>query len=156
VDEAIANLKTEQANLKAAKAEFDAYVANQNAGMVDKAANITVQEANANAKVAEFKRLVDEVGAEAAVQEIANFDAIQSVDSSVATFMQAADATIGMLGSYIEELKNRKPVGGDVKRVNGKLTANVQYSDGTEKEIAAVREGGNLKIVANSEPGSEA
>jgi len=47
----------------------------------------------------------------------------------------------------------RKPTGGTVRREGGRLTADVEFDDGSMKSVAAVREQGGLRIVP-AEPDS--
>ena len=68
---------------------------------------------------------------------------IEIIDDLLAKFMQVADQAV----SNLETKADRVPVDGVVTREGGRLTANVQYDDGSEKNIAAVREGGGLRIV---------
>jgi hypothetical protein len=75
------------------------------------------------------------------------FQIASSVDDILANFMKQADAALGTIRSRT----NRKPIGGITKREGGRLTANVQYDDGSEENLSAVRDSGGLRIVPNTE-----
>jgi hypothetical protein len=74
----------------------------------------------------------------------------KSLDEVLANFMQAADDAIGNLNEKsvaLERNATKKVVGGVTRREGGKLTAEVQYSDGSMESMSAVRDKGGLTIV---------
>ena len=75
----------------------------------------------------------------------------------MAGFMQQVDEAVGAINQHGAELDikaDRKPIGGTVNREGGRLTANVEFNDGTMKSVGAVRDQGQLRIVpSESDPG---
>ena len=137
------------AQLKQAEAEFDAKIAKAMADLTSKEAGLTKVEANVIVKDADVAKRSAEVSVREAQMESNQepLDAVQKVDEILAGFMQAADAAI-------DEIKNkpaRRAIGGETRREGGKLTAVVNYDDGSSEKIAAVRDKDGLKIVPDSE-----
>lgn len=144
-----AEINTALAQLKQAEAEFDAKIAKAMADLTSKEAGLTKVEANVIVKDADVAKRSAEVSVREAQMESNQepLDAVQKVDEILAGFMQAADAAI-------DEIKNkpaRRAIGGETRREGGKLTAVVNYDDGSSERIAAVRDKDGLKIVPDSE-----
>ena len=144
-----AEINTALAQLKQAEAEFDAKIAKAMADLTSKEAGLTKVEANVIVKDADVAKRSAEVSVREAQMESNQepLDAVQKVDEILAGFMQAADAAI-------DEIKNkpaRRAIGGETRREGGKLTAVVNYDDGSSEKIAAVRDKDGLKIVPDSE-----
>ena len=77
-----------------------------------------------------------------------------TLDNVMSQFMQAVDDTLGKIDDKASELQvktDRNVVGGKVSRDGGRLTASVEFDDGTTKQVSAVREKGDLRIVGNEE-----
>ena len=148
-----AEIKTELANVGRARAEFDAHIA-QELGKVtkEKVDVITraagLKETGAAIKeqtVAQMSKVKDQ-----ALEGSEGFMQLQAIDRITARFMQAVDnAMLSMeeKAGYAVRAANRQPVGGGVSRDGGRLTATVQFDDGSEKNVSAVRDQGQLRIV---------
>ena len=168
-----AAIKADLADLRAAKAEFDKHIAEETANLIkqkadlvmdktqvslDKSANEQGKTLNAherkmiqeliNSKLDDGTLDVEDVGnlemgnTDMKYQELLEkVEKIDSLDNILAQFMQAAD-------SAMNQVANRKPVDGSIRRENGQLVATVKYDDGTEREIRAKRENGELKLVS--------
>lgn len=144
-----AEIKTELANVRAARAEFDAHVADEllklmqkETGLTVKSADLVSKEAGITVKEAQM-RDKDEATAY-----------IQDLDGVVAEFMKAADSALSEIRqktAEIEKKADKTPVDIKTKRANGKLVADIKYSDGSSRSVAAVRENGALKIVPDAE-----
>jgi len=158
-DKEKAEIQTALAKLKQAEAEFETKIAKEmsalvmeKAGLSQKEAGLVMKEAGLTIKGAEVKEAA--VSANIAMDDRDNsaLEVTGRVDDILANFMQQADAAFGELSSKAQSLQkrvDRKPVGGITKREGGKLTANVQYDDGSEESLSAVRDAGGLKIVPN-------
>lgn len=154
-DQAKAEIRTEIANLKANKAEFDAHIAEQMASLIEARANLTEKAAG-----------ITQRDAVVTVKESAQSDskqaqqAIKSIDEVLAAFMERVDETargfaeqyqrLSQADQQLAQAVTRQPVSGSINRDGGRITANVQYDDGTTRSVAAVRDKGNLRIVPNS------
>ena len=160
-DKQKAEIKTELANIKTAKAEFDKHVAETMLKMIEAKTGLVTQKADLTMKGAELKEAVAEFGQKAMSETVDTAGALNFVtnlDETLAKFMLAIDQANQVQGNINAELEakaDRTPVGGTITREGGKLTANVQMSDGSTKSISAVREGGQLRIVG-TEPESPA
>ena len=153
----LANIKTELANVRAARAEFDAHIAEQTAGLVERQADVTLKDANVTSQAADLKSQA----ADLAVNRVSEYvdsaqalDSVSRIDEVLAQFMAAVDSSVGRLAEREAELErgvSRRPVGGSVSREDGKITANVEFDDGTTRSIGAVRENGQLRIVPDGQ-----
>jgi hypothetical protein len=134
-----AEIKAAMAQLKQAEAEFNTRIAQAMAGLVKEGAGLTKKEAVLLVKSAE-------TGADVGLQDSDDgaLNVSTRVDGILSQFMQQADQAIGAM-------KDRKVVGGKTTREGGKLTAEVEFDDGTTKSVAAVREQGGLRIVPAEE-----
>jgi len=145
-----AEIKTEQANVKTAKAEFDKHVAETMLKLIEAKTGLVTQDADLKVKGAELKEAVAEFGQKAmseTVDTAGALDFVTNLDKTLANFMLAIDQANQVQDRVIGEIQDRTPVGGTVKREGGRITADVQMSDGTTKSLSAVREKGGLKIV---------
>lgn len=143
-EKAKAEIKTELANVRAARAEFDAHVSKEIAKLVKIQADIAKRQVElAPSLLAHEDMLAAGQTAEHA-QETINI-----IDGLLANFMQAVDVAVGSL----QQKTDRAVTGGNVRRDGGKLVADVQYDDGSERHIAAVREQGGLRIVPEADGG---
>jgi len=145
-----AEIRTELAKLKQAEAEFRAEIAEKMAVLVEKGAGLTHKEAGLIAKGAEVKEAA--LSAKEAIGGDGEglVSTTLKVDEILAEFMKQADEAIGNLNAMQAQITtkvDRKPSGGTVTREGGKLTANVEYDDGTIKTVSAVKDKGGLKIV---------
>ena len=152
-DAAQSDIRAEIANLKAEKAEFEAHVAKQMAALVQKESQIVVKEAGAELKMSELTGEVAEIQQQeresAAVQ-------IESIDNVLSQFMQAVDSAVGSLdrrAAQINRAANRQVVSGSTRRENGQLVADVNYDDGTSRQVRAKRENGEIVILPTEADG---
>ena len=152
-DAAQSDIRAEIANLKAEKAEFEAHVAKQMAALVQKESQIIVKEAGAELKMSELTGEVAEIQQQeresAAVQ-------IESIDNVLSQFMQAVDSAVGSLdrrAAQINRAANRQVVSGSTRRENGQLVADVNYDDGTSRQVRAKRENGEIVILPTEADG---
>lgn len=149
-----AQIKVDVAELKAAKAEFDAHVAEETAKLIQQSAGLTEKQASIIAKSAELKEKAAQIGSDIDAQNTDGIEIAARLDEVLAEFMSAAQETIRSMQekeAQIEKAANRSPIHGQVRREGGKLVADVEYDDGTKRQIAAVREKGGLRIVPDSE-----
>ena len=149
-----AEIQTALAQLKQAEAEFNARIAQEMAKLTEKGANLTQKEASLIVRGAEVKEAAVNADMDLDERDLHAFEISNRVDHILANFMQQADQAFGNIQQRADVLDmktNRKPVGGITKREGGKLTATVQYDDGSEKRLSAVRDAGGLKIVPDSE-----
>lgn len=149
-----AEIKAEMAKLAQAEAEFNTRIAQEMSKLVEKGASLTQKEATLVVKGAEVKESAMQAGVTLKDKETGAAELTSKVDSILADFMMQADQAIGSLAARSDaiELKtDRKVVGGKTSRDGGKLTAEVQYDDGTVKSVSAVREKGGLTIVPSEE-----
>ncbi len=140
-----AEIQTAIAQLKQAEAEFKAEIAQTLAGLTEKKADLISKGAALLVREAE-------VG-DAADTHIA-VDMTGAIDEVLAGFMGAVDNAMGKIDqqtAWLASRATRKPVGGTTSRSGGKLTANVEYDDGSTESVSAVREKGGLKIVPPEE-----
>jgi len=149
-----AEIKTELAKLKQAEAEFQAEIAEkmadlivEKAGLTEKSANLLVKEAGLTVKGAEVKEAATAVAVDLPEMDANAFQIATTVDGILADFMKQADTALG----HVYARTNRKPIGGTTVREGGRLTANVEYDDGSTESLSAVRDAGGLKIVPDSE-----
>jgi len=147
IEKAKSEVKTEIANLRADKAEFDAHIAEKMSALIQKEAGLTVKDAGLQKKEADFTKTVAEVDLSNSEATGKGLQSLTGIDDVLSQFMQSADSAVGNVQNQLERLQNRKPVGGTTKRIGGKLVANVQFDDGSEKNITAVRDKGGLTIV---------
>jgi len=64
--------------------------------------------------------------------------------------MQSVDQAMGQMQARSQALEvkaDRKPIGGTTTRDGGRLTAKIDFDDGSSKEVSAVRDKGGLTIV---------
>lgn len=172
--QAKAEIKVEVANLEKARAEFDTHVAQEMGKLLQKEMGLSTRETNLTVQNSEterarmgtdqMQRRLKSVLSEAIergevdLESIGDFEVddvkykellekvemIGNLDELLAQFMQAADQAMTQIAQKVD----RKPVDGTVTRKNGQLVANVTYDDGTTKEVKAVRDKGQLKIVS--------
>jgi hypothetical protein len=147
-----AEIKTEQANVRAAKAEFDAHIAEEMSKIIMAKSGLTEKEAAIVMKSADLTQRAADITnkAQGEVKEMDAMGTAKSLDEVLANFMQAADDAIGNLNEKsvaLERNATKKVVGGVTRREGGKLTAEVQYSDGSMESMSAVRDKGGLTIV---------
>jgi hypothetical protein len=147
-----AGIQTDLANLEKAKAEFDTHIARETAGMIERESGMTTKAAEISLKGAELKEKAASAGAEEVRQYtdavVAARD-VQKIDDVLANFMGQVDQAVGGISEkskQLETMATRKVVGGNTSREGGKLVANVQYDDGSERSLSAVRENGGLTI----------
>jgi len=152
-----ADIKTAQADLRAAKAEFDAHVAEAQAEIIEREVGLTVKGADLKEQGAALKEqainaIQDQIGELVDSAQVAA--RTDKLDLLMSQFMVKVDATLGNIDARADDLQaktDREVTGGRVTRDGGKMTATVQYDDGTEKAISAVREKGDLRIVGNED-----
>jgi hypothetical protein len=150
-----AEIKTELANVAKATAEFDAHVANELLKLVKQETGLVGKDAALTMKAAELKEAVADFG-QNAISDFADaagsgaLGVIQNIDEVLAEFMLAVDQATAAHEEILAQIKGRverKPIGGKTRREGGKLTAEVEFDDGTTEKISAVRDGPDLKIV---------
>lgn len=144
------------ANLRADKAEFEAKVAEETAKLVEKGAGLTLKSADVKIAAAEAGVVIDT--ASDAVDGVTALDQSNRVDTILAQFMAAADGAIGEMKSQAADLyrkSDRQPIGGTTRREGGKITADIEFDDGSSKSVSAVREKGGLRIVPPEESVAE-
>lgn len=153
-------VKVEIANLGKARAEFEKKIAESLAALAEKGAGVTTQRAELAVKGAEVKEaaIASDVALMSGLEDVPG--RIDKVDKLVAGFMRSADKAVGDMKSKAARQDialNRKVIGGKTTRIGGKLTADVQFDDGTSQRITAVREGGELRIIpSEADPEGEA
>ena len=155
----MASAKTERANVKAdmaavdvamaqvekAKAEFKQFVAEQTLQLTQKGAVVERDAEMVAQRLQMAKPLVEKYDYVADhAEELSDVkDVVGRIDGVLSEFMGAVDDAV----ETIEEKADRKVIRGETRRVDGKLIADVEYDDGTRRTLAAVREGGKLRIV---------
>ncbi len=157
-DQQKAEIKTELANVKTAKAEFDKHVAETMLKLIEAKTGLVTQDAALTMKSAEIKEAAVDLGQKAMSETVDALGTAQSIDEILAQFIREVRQAHEKIEQTAEEINaktDRKPVGGTITRKGGKLTANVEMDDGSTKSISAVSEGGNLRIVG-TEPESPA
>lgn len=141
-----ADIKTEQAELRAAKSEFDAHIAKVQAELIKRDAGLDKREAQMTAD--DVQAMQEQI---AGLVDIAKTTGnTEQLDAIVAQFMQQADQVLLNMNERMEEIgtkTDRVPTGGSVSRKNGRLVADVEFSDGSRRQVGAVRDQGNLRIV---------
>jgi hypothetical protein len=148
-----AEIRTELANVARAKAEFDAHVAREMANLTKEQVGLITREAGIQVKGAELKKTATELATQEIAPLVNTADAltqVASMDEVLANFMTAVDGAMSSIEDKAAQHDisiNRRPVGGGVSREGGRLTATVQFDDGSEKELNAVRDKGQLTIV---------
>lgn len=145
-----ADIKTELANVRAAKAEFDAHIAEEMSKIIQAAAGLTEKQAGLAMKGAEVKEAAITASQAIDGREDSALDISTKVDHLLAGFMRAVDDALDNIKAKERQLEaktDRVPIGGTTRREGGRITANIEFDDGTEKEISAVREQGGLRIV---------
>jgi chromosome segregation ATPase len=148
----LADIKIAVAQLKQAEAEFKAEIAQEVAGISQKEAGLSQKEAGLTKKGAELAvRGADLEGrAKQIGGDVSALDLSSNIDEILAQFMQAADSALGTVNDNIVKLQaksDRKPVGGTTRRENGRIIADVEFSDGSRESVSAVRDKGGLRIV---------
>jgi len=136
------------ANLRADKAEFEAKVAEETAKLIEKGAGLTLKSADVKIAAAEAGVVIDE--ASGAVDGVSALEQTNRVDTILAEFMSAADSAVGDMRAQAEDLyrkSERQPIGGTTRREGGRITADIEFDDGSSKSVSAVREKGGLRIV---------
>lgn len=161
-DQAKAEIKAELANVDKAKAEFDKHVAEQMLKLIQEKTGLTTTSADLKMKGAELKEAAIELGQKALTDVLGDasdsVDALNiasSIDGILAQFMNQVDQALQGINETAERVGSRQPVGGTITRDGATLTANVEMNDGSTKNLSAVREDGNLRIVG-TEPESPA
>jgi len=98
------------------------------------------------------------------MKEVGAADTVAAMDALLAQFMTAVDSTVGTLRDVDEEIQaksqemegklDRKVVSGTSRREGGRLVAEVNYDDGSTRELRAVKENGALRLLpeADAEP----
>jgi hypothetical protein len=114
------------------------------AQLTERGAGLTAKEAQLIVKGAEVKESAVAAGVALDERETGALEQTGALDEILAQFMADADEAIG-------NINDRKPSGGTVRREGGRLTADVEFDDGSTKSISAVREKGGLKIVPVSQ-----
>ena len=145
-----AEIKTELANVKTATAEFDKHVAETMLKLLESKTGLVTKEADIKVKGAELKEAVAEFGQRAMSDTVDAVGATRAIDEVLAQFMVSVDQAMAGIEAKSQEIEaktDRKVVGGVTSRDGGKLTATVDFDDGTTKSVSAVRDGGNLRIV---------
>lgn len=162
-DKQKAEIRAEQANVKTAKAEFDTHVAKELLKLVQKETGLVTSKADIAVKGAELKEAAVDLGQRTiseTVDSVKTLTAVANIDEILAKFMQSVDRAMAGLEQKAGELQtktDRKVVGGIARREGGRLTATVDFDDGTSKSLSVVRDGGNLRVVgADEEPESSA
>jgi hypothetical protein len=136
-----AEIKAELAKLKQAEAEFKAEIA-------ETLANLTEMKADLITKGAGLLVREQEIGG-SADGHIA-LDLTQNIDEILAQFMAAVDTHMGSIEEktgWLAGRAMRRPVGGQTRREGGRLTADIEFDDGSKESVSAVREKGGLRIV---------
>ena len=149
-----AEIRTELAQLKQAEAEFNARIAQEMSKLVKEGANLTQKEANLVVKGAEVKEASVAAGVSLEQRETGAMELSVKVDDVLSQFMTQADQAIGVMRQQADDADikiNRKVIGGKTSREGGRLTAEVEFDDGSMKSISAVRDKGDLRIVPDSE-----
>ncbi len=145
-----AELNTEQANVKTAKAEFDTHVAKEMLRLLQAETGLLTKDASISVKGAELTKAEVDFDKKAMEGRSDALDIAENLDDVLATFMEAVDQAMAGIqdkADNIQQRVDRKPVGGKTSREGGKLTAEVEFDDGTTESISAVRDGPDLKIV---------
>ncbi len=156
-----AEIKTELANVAKATAEFDAHVANEMLKLVKQETGLVGRDAALTMKGAELKEAVADFGQKAMSETVDAASALsmtENIDKVLAEFMLAVDQATNAHEEILAQIKGRverKPIGGKTSREGGKLTAEVEFDDGTIERISAVRDGPDLKIVPEADAGPE-
>jgi hypothetical protein len=147
LDASKAAVDTAMARLKQAEAEFRAEMSETLAGLTEKKADLITRSAGLLVRE-------QEVGESADTHVAVNMTG--KVDDMLAEFMTAVDNAMGKIDqqtAWLATRATRKPVGGTTSREGGKLTANVEFDDGSTESLSAVKGAGGLKIVpAEIEP----
>ena len=129
-----------------AKAEFDAHMAKQMSVLYKLQAQLTAKQAEMGPHI---ERYDEALGVAGVAEETAA--KVEALDGIMATFLQAVDEAVEVLDAKTEP---KKVVGGATRRENGKLIADVEYDDGTTRQISAVRKNGELQIEPESAAGA--
>jgi len=146
-DKAKSEVREQVAILKAARAEFDAHIAQETAKLVTKDADVRIKDADARRALLDLK---EQAGGVMQMEEDDTRNRIAAIDDVLAQFMQVVDQAVDHLDNRAEQLTmatNRTPRRGTATRKDGKLVAEVEFDDGTKREISAVRRNGRLEIV---------
>lgn len=153
-DKQKAEIKTELANVKTAVAEFDAHIAQELLKLVQKETSLITVASNVSMKGAEVKEAAADFGRKLMTETVDMTQDVGVIDEILARFMTSVDQAMAGLEQKAGELQtktDRKVVGGIAKRDGGRLTATVDFDDGTSKSLAVVRDGGNLRVVGADE-----
>jgi hypothetical protein len=143
-------IKLEHAQVKVARAEFDAHVAETLSKVTERGASIMQKEANLTVKGAELKEQASTLGTTLDERETSALDVSTQIDGLLAKFMQQVDVAMGNMQAKAAELEvksDRQPIGGTTRRSGGRITADIEFDDGSSKSVSAVREKGGLRIV---------
>jgi hypothetical protein len=135
-----AEIKTALAELRTAEANFKRLVAESMSKIILKSVQVKEDVVDGRVELADSR--------ENTASELGQIDGI------LAGFMQQVDQVMGVIeqkGQQTDMRLNRKVSGGQTRREGGRLTANVQFDDGSEESISAVREEEGLRIVPDSE-----
>jgi hypothetical protein len=139
VQVALANLKTEEANFKTMQAQFEKLVAEKKAELQSMATNIDVKELQVDMECKQAEQVKQH--AESAISQIDEL--VKRVESETQEFLSsAADVVV----SKTRELNKPKPKAKSVraKRVGGKYQGQIEYDDGSKKNVSAERINGEL------------
>ena len=149
-----AEIKTELANVKTAVAEFDAHIAQELLKLVQKETSLITTASNVAMKGAEVKEAAVDFGRKIMSETVDTATDVSVIDEILARFMTSVDQAMAGLEQKAGELQtktDRKVVGGNARREGGRLTATVDFDDGTSKSLSVVRDGGNLRVVGADE-----
>jgi len=153
-----AEIEIEAANLRTARAEFEAQIAEQMAKVAEANAGVSEKAAQLTVKGADLKELATGLGTTIDERDSSALDMSNKIDELLAGFMNQVDAAMGNMQARAESLEvksERQPIGGTTHREGGKITADIEFDDGSTKSVAAVREKGGLRIVPTEEPQPE-
>lgn len=154
-----AEIQTEIEKVAKAKAEFDAHVAKEMLRIIQEKTGLVTQDAALTMKSAEVKTAAVELGQKAMGETIDAMGTAKALDKITADFISQVGQSLTAIRETTDDISekvDRTPTGGTITREGGKITADVEMSDGSTKKLMAVREGGKLKIVGNEEPESSA
>ena len=148
-----AGIQTDLANLEKAKAQFDTHIAKETAGMIERESGMTTRAAEISLKGAELKEKAIEQGKVeigGMVDQVKSQQDVGKIDGILSDFMGQVDQAVGGMSAKSAELERRsarKVTGGKTHREGGKLTATVQYDDGSERSLSTVKQNGETVIL---------
>jgi hypothetical protein len=129
--------------------------------LIEAKTGLVTKDADLTMKAAEVKESAVELGQKAMGDTVDALGTAQALDQITATFISLVSESLGAIqettaasDQKIDELAvkvDRVPSGGTITRKGGKITANVEFDDGSSKSLSGVREGGELRIVGANE-----